>query len=564
MGIYTPGVYHGKAMAVRGRIFLDVTCSENRMENIVITEHQEILGQAYGLETTPFECFIPAILQYQSLAVPFVVGAEAVCRAIVKAVSFCVNAAGGDAEALKAVPVPVPPKKPDSVLKTDVLVLGSGIAGLSAAVEARYCGADVVLVEKQDIVGGSSCISGGKLMAAGTKTQKAQGIYDTPAQMFDFLKETAGTYLNDTRVRYFTEEATPNLEWLEEQGFEIQDVEAPHASVLPWRVHNSMGCVGQSMGWGGGFIVPLYQRFGELGGKTLLHTGLTSLLMEDGRVTGAVAQDIHDGSTVTIHAKAVILATGGYAANRAVVEARYPWMQGYYYNCPESSQGDGARAAEEIGARNTKHPYLQTMLLNVHSGMGVNEEFGLIVTKEGKRFTNEYQFHSIVGAALADTGSNGAWYLTCGDEAAEFPQLALALRLPETCHGDSVAALAEAMGVPAETLCATVERYNALCDDGFDEDFEKPAEKMLALRGETYFAVPLTTASSITFGGLEIDISAQVLDEKRQAIPGLYAAGEVANTGNFGKAVPACGYSLGHALHFGRVAARAATGHALL
>lgn len=346
----------------------------------------------------------------------------------------------------------------------------------------------------------------------------------------------------------------------------MQDVEPPHASVLPWRVHNSMGCHGQTMGWGGNFIVPLYRRFTKLGGKVYRHTALKELVTENGRVTGAVAEDTHDGSLLKISAGAVILCTGGYAANRELVEARYPWMKGYYYNCPDSNQGDSARAAEAAGALNYHHPSLQTMLLNVRSGAGVNEEPGLIVTKEGRRFTNEYQFHSIVGEALAETGCNKAWYLSCGEEAcARTPHspLAYALQLPETCRADSVDALAEQMGVAPDVLEATVVRYNKLCDQKFDEDFGKPAPELLALRGPVYYAVPLQTATSITFGGLYIDVCAHVLDKDRNVIPGLFAAGEVANTGNFGKAVPSCGYSLGHALHFGRVAARMATGNAM-
>lgn len=564
---HTPGTYEGKAFAVRGVLHLAVTLSENRIEKIEVTKHDEIFGQAYGLETTAFEAFIPKIIAYQSLSVPLIVGAEAVCRAIIKAVSRAITASGADPTPLFSVPVPAAPKKPDTTIETDVVIFGSGMAGMAAAVEAKLCGADVVLVEKQDIIGGSSCISGGKLMAAGTKTQKALGIEDTPARMFDFLKASAGYFLDDAKIRSFTEAANKNLEWLVSQGYEIQDVEPAHPSVLPWRVHNSMGCHGQTMGWGGGFIIPLYHRFMELGGKLYLHTALKELNLTSGRVTGALAEDIHDGSKLQIKAKAVILATGGYAANRALVEARYPWMKGYYYNCPDANQGDGARAAQKVGALNYHHPSLQTMLLNVRTGMGVNEESGLLLTPEGKRFTNEYQFHSIVGEALAETGFHKAWYITCGEEkAARTPHspLAMSLLLPETCKAENLTALAEQMEVSPEVLTASITRYNKLCAQKFDEDFGKPASELLALNGPVYYAVPLQTATSITFGGLYIDANARVMDKDRNVIPGLFAAGEVANTGNFGRAVPSCGYSLGHALHFGRMAARTAAGHAAI
>ena len=545
MASYTPGTYTGKGYGVRGKVILEVTFSEDRITDIKIVKHKEIYGQAYGLESSPFEHYIPKIIEHQSLAVPMVVGAEVVCGAIVHAVASCVEQAGGDADALKKVPVPVPAKKPDRTIDADVVVFGSGLAGLSAAVEAADCGAKVVLVEKQGIVGGSSAISGGKLIAADTRMQRAQGIYDSPQELFGFLKNAAGGFLDDPKINYFCYHANENLEWLIKMGHEVQDLEAPHGSQLPWRIHNCIGGEGQTMGWGGSFIVPLNNRFHELGGTTLLNTALTELIREDGRVVGAKAVDTQDGSTVTFHAsQGVILGTGGYAANRELVESKFPWMKDYYYNCPDSR------------ARNYQHPYLQTMLLHDRSGAGVNEESGLIVTRSGERFCNEYQFHSLVGAELARTGSAGAWYITCGDE--PFQLLNYALTLPDTPKAGSIKELAGKMGVDPEVLENTVNRYNELCRAGFDEDFEKPASQMHELKGPDYYAVFLKPATSITFGGLQIDITGRVLDQEGRIIPGLFASGEVANTGNFGHGVPACGYSLGHALCFGRIAARTA------
>lgn len=563
MAKYTPGTYTGKARGVRGIVIVKVTFSESAITEIKIAKHEEIFGQAYGLATSPFEAYIPKIIEYQSLAVPHVVGAEVVCEAIDKSVAHCVKLAGGSVSALKATEVPKPPKKDDITIETDLVVMGSGIAGLSAAVEAKYCGADVYLIEKQGIIGGSSAISGGKIIAAGSKQQRAVGISDTPEMLFGFLKNAAGTFLDDARISYFCHNANKNLEWLEEQGFVVQDIEPPHASQLPWRVHNSMGCVGQSMGWGGGFMVPLNNKFLELGGNLLLNTALRELIVEDGRVVGAIAEDTLDGRRVTLRAKlGVVIATGGYAANRELVESRYPWMKGYYFNCPNSSQGDGAVAAEKIGARNYQHPYLQTMPLNEQTGVGVNEESGLIVTRRGARFCDEYQFHSVVGSHMAEAGSNGAWYLTCGEE--PFELLKYAIHTPAAIKARSIAELAEKTGTDPETLEKTIERYNYLCGIKFDEDFQKPESELRPLNGPTYYALFLTAATSITFGGLQIDIAAHVLDNDGGIIPGLFAAGEVANTGNFGHCVPSCGYSIGHGLHFGRVAARSACGKALL
>lgn len=563
MAKFNPGVYAGRAFGVRGMINLEVTFSETELTKIEVVKHDEIYGQAYGLDNMPFESYIPKIVEHQSLALPKIIGADQVCLAIDKAVGRCIQEAGGDLEAFKNKEVPRPVKKEDRTIETEVLVFGTGLAGMAAAVEAKASGADVVLVEKQSIIGGSSMICGGKIIAAGSKHQSGQGILDTPQMLFDFLKDAAGNFLDDDKINYFCYHATENLEWLEAMGHVVEDVEPAHSSILPWRIHNAVGGQGQTMGWGGSYIIPMYKKFIELGGQLILDTALTELLVEDGRVVGAKAQDTQDGSQISFRAsKGVILCTGGFGANREMVESRYPWMKDYFYNCPESSQGDGARVAEAIGARNYQHPYIQTMLLHDRSGAGVNEESGLIVTREGKRFCNEYQFHSKVGSELAKTGSPGAWYISCGKE--PFPLLNYAISLEGTLKADSIESLAVQMGLVPETLAATVKRYNFLCEEAFDEDFGKPASEMKALTGPDYYAVFLKPATSISFGGLEIDIAAQVLDKKGKIIPGLYASGEVANTGNFGHGVPSCGYSLGHALHFGRVAARSACGRELL
>ncbi len=565
MAKYKAGTYTGKRYGVKGKIILEVSFSENEIIDIKIIKHREIYGQAYGLESSPFEHWIPKIIKYQSLNIPYVIGAEVVCKAIVAAVSDCVEQADGDLYELKNKKVPTPLKKENRVIETEFVVFGSGIAGLSAAVEAKYCGADVLLVEKQGIIGGSSAICGGKIMAAGTKTQISKGILDTPQMQFDFLKKAAGSFLDDDKINYFCYHSAENIDWLTEQGFKVQDVEAPHSSQLPWRIHNSMGGGGQTMGYGGGFIVPLNNKFHELGGKTILNTALTELIVENNRVVGAKAKDVIDGSIITIKAsKGVFIGTGGFAANRELVESRYPWMKNYYYNCPESSQGDGARIAESIGAKNYKHPYLQTMMLNENTGVGVNEEPSLIINLEGKRFCNEYQFHSLVGAEMAKTGSAGGWYITCGEEVEKYPLLKYSLGTKEAIKANSIEELAKKIDVDFKNLNDTISRYNYLCDIGFDEDYQKPKSEMRAIRGDIYYAIFLRPATSITFGGLEIDISAHVLDKNNKIIPGLFASGEVANTGNFGCGVPSCGYSIGHALHFGRVAARSACGRELL
>ena len=133
--------------------------------------------------------------------------------------------------------------------------------------------------------------------------------------------------------------------------------------------------------------------------------------------------------------------------------------------------------------------------------------------------------------------------------------LAWGVTMENVPHAATIAELAEQIGMDASALEATVTRYNELCEKGEDEDFGKPAEYMIPVEGETYYAFYMTPGSSVTFGGLQIDTDAHVLDTNDQPISGLYAAGEVAFTGLFDAEYPCCGMAIGSAVYYGRVAA---------
>ena len=128
------------------------------------------------------------------------------------------------------------------------------------------------------------------------------------------------------------------------------------------------------------------------------------------------------------------------------------------------------------------------------------------------------------------------------------------LSLDSTPKAESVEALAEMIGVDPAVLSATVARYNELCEKGADEDYGKPADKMLALNGPIYAAIKLSPAVTVTYGGVVTDEKARVLTEDGSVIEGLYAAGETANVGLFGSEYPCCGMAIGSAVYFGRIA----------
>ena len=373
--------------------------------------------------------------------------------------------------------------------------------------------------------------------------------------------------MDASKNRYLVEHLNETLDWLGTMGYQVQDVEAIHVSLQPWRVHNSMGGGGQTNGQGGEITTPLTHHYvDKLGGEILYNTALKELLTDEhGTVNGAVCEKL-DGSKLTVYAKkGVILATGGYSRNKEMC-ARYP-VAHYFSTTPKSNVGEGLIAAEKIGARNFVHPGIQVVYTSLTCGIGINDESGLIVNERGERVVNEWSYQYHVSDALAASGSNCGWYITSGDEPYSGVQYGFKQAVEGTSRdkaADSIEELAAMIKCDPAVLRATFDRYSELVDKGVDEDFGKPSRFLHPINGPKYAALRLHPCVTVTFGGLETDVAARVLDTEGRPIPGLYAAGEVADTGMFGTEYPTCGTSIGGALFYGRIAGRVASGQSML
>ena len=352
MASYNPGTYEGAGRGYGGKLIVNVTVSENRIESVKVTQHKEYRGIAWGLNTTPIERYPKLIVEYQTLNIPTVDGADLTCAAILDATAAALKAAGASKEdiaALKAAPAPKAPEYQDEVRTVDVVVCGAGAGGLAAAIEAKLAGAEVVIVEKQGITGGATARSGGKLLGAGTKWQKKQGLYDNTDMVYDYLMDVGnrnGKFMDASKNRYLVDHLNQTLDWLtsieatvkgdpaevlaqpweplskpvEKDGvlkthFDVLDVEPIHVSLQPWRVHNSPGGGGQTNGEGGEISTPLTLYYeNDLGGEIIYDTAMNEILTDEAGVVTGVTCTRKGGAKLTLYArKGVILATGGYA-----------------------------------------------------------------------------------------------------------------------------------------------------------------------------------------------------------------------------------------------------------
>lgn len=605
MAVFIPGIYSGHGKGYRGNVELLLTLSETRIERVQITSHNEVRGIAWGLNNTPIECYPKQIVEYQSLNLPLIVGAEVTCRAILSATEAALKSAGvgmEELEKLKTQGGPAILQSENEERVVDILVCGAGAGGLAAAIEAKLAGAEVLVVEKQGISGGSTARSGGKLLGAGTKWQKDRGIHDSPESVYQYLIDVGNrrkNYMDASKTRYLVDHLNDTLCWLESltaeicgdeeeilqqpwqelskpvknsEGklvthFTVQDVEAIHESLQPWRVHNSPGGGGQTNGEGGEISAPLTLFYeNNLRGEIQYNTALRELLTdENGSVVGAVCQRA-SGEQLTIHTRrGVVLATGGYARNEEMVN-RYP-VKGYFSNAPKGNIGDGLIAAEKIGAYNFEHPAVQVVYTSLTCGIGINNESGLIVNDKGERVVNEWSYQYTVSDAIAKSGSNVGWYITSGKE--PYPGVQFGYKMAingksKDPSAKSIEDLAKKIGCDPKTFKATWERYMEMVETGEDEDFGKPACFLHPINGPRFVALRMHPCVTVTFGGLETDLAARVLRKDGRIIPGLYAAGEVAGTGMYGTQYPTCGTSIGGALFFGRIAGRMLSDQAML
>ncbi|MCI5928343.1 MAG: FAD-dependent oxidoreductase [Pseudoflavonifractor capillosus] len=557
VGGYTAGTYTAEAKGRNGAIVVSVTFSEDSIESVEVTEQAETYGLAWGLTTSPVEVLPEEIVRCQSLGVDSISGATLTSAAIKQAVADCVTQAGGDAEALKSAPVDRP-EPTDETYDADVVVVGAGAAGLSAAIAANDQGAKVIVLEKQGVTGGATARSGGKIVAAGTKWQEAHGITDTPKMMFDYFKEIGGDLIDDDLLKLYCDRSAENMEWLESKGVVFQDVEAIHSALSPWRVHNPQGGGGQKTGGSGNgaqITVPLTKDLEESGVEILYNVCADELLCSDAGVVEGISGVRPDGSRVTVNAKSVVLCTGGYAQNKEMMERYAETTEGFMTLVPTSNTGDGLVMAEAVGAQIFDSPATQVIYVSKTCGVGIKEEAGLIVNARGERVVNEYTYQYHVGQGIANSGCSYGYYIASAAD--PNPTVQYGLTLESTPHAATAAELAEHIGVDPAVLEATISRYNELCALGVDEDFGKPQDKMVPIEGEIY-ALRLDPSVTVTYGGLVTDTSARVLDENNQPISGLYAAGEVAFTGLCGEGYPSCGLAVGTAAFFGRVAGESA------
>lgn len=410
----------------------------------------------------------------------------------------------------------------------DVVVIGSGGAGMSAAISAKQAGTNVAIFEKMPVIGGNTTKSSGGMNASETKFQKEQGIDDTNDLFYEeSLKGGKGT--NDPELlRYLVDNSAEAIDWLDSIGITLSDVSFS-GGFSKARIHRPAD--GSAVG---GYLVNgLYNNLMENKIPIFVNADVTEIIEKDGAASGIKVTV--DGKKKTISAKAVVDAAGGFGANMDMITELKPELKGYVTTNHEGATGDGIALAQKLGAATVQleqiqiHPtvYQEEGKAPFLVSEAIRGEGAILVNAQGNRFYNEMETRDNVSAAINALPESYAYVVFDQGLREHSKSIDTYEEKGMTVKADSIEELAKAIGVSEENLKATVESWNKYVADKKDADFGRTTGMDRDLSKAPYYAIKVSPGIHHTMGGLKINTNTEVLKEDGQAIPGLYAAGEV-------------------------------------
>lgn len=441
----------------------------------------------------------------------------------------------------------------------DVVVIGSGGAGLSAAIMAKEAGASVVVLEKQAYLGGNTNFASGGMNAAGTKQQIEAGVTEDSPELFYQDTMKGGHNLNNPELlKTLTENAKYAEEWLMDlgAGFCFRKGRGGGQSIA--RGHGP--CDGSAVG--PVVLKTLMNRIQKDGIEVRRSNNVVDITMKDGAVTGVVVKTPKGDQT--IDAKAVVLATGGFGANMDMVTKYRPELKGFATTNHPGAQGDGIVLAEKIGASLTDIEQIQIHPSVVkRDGHLISESMrargAILINHEGKRFCNELLTRDVVSQNVLKQTKGEAYILY--DESI-FKSNKLSRGYYEhgySVKGDTLDDLAAKIGVPADALKATMADYKTAFDTKIDKAFGRP-EMVIPLNEAPYYAALISPGIHHTMGGVTINPKTEVISVKGAPIPGFFAAGEVTGGVHGGNRIG--GNAVADIVTFGRIAGTNAAAYA--
>jgi len=459
---------------------------------------------------------------------------------------------GKIAARVPSVSLPVVKKIPAKIRtdKTDIVIIGAGATGLTAAITAHDRGKKIIVLEKMPITGGNSQLAAGGMNAAGTALQKAKGISDSVDLMVRDTMKGGKNLNNPELVKLLANDSAAAVDWLMSIGADLSDV-GRLAGASAARAHRPRG--GAAVG---AHITQVLKKNAEDRKIDIRVNSRVVKILEDGkgRATGVLVEGKHS-KLYKIAAGAVIVATGGFSANPERVASYQPAYKGMTTSNQPGATGDGITLGSTAGADLVDmkeiqiHPTVaagsRILITEAVRGNGA-----ILINHEGKRFVNELTTRDAASAAiLAQTGKSAFLVFDEGIRKS-LKQIEGYFHLNLVISGAGIADLAAKIKVPATELEATIAAYNKAVDEKNDAAFKRP-DMPRSLKTPGFYAIEIMPGIHYTMGGLKINTGMQVIAKDGKPIAGLYAAGE--GTGGVHGANRLGGNSITQTIAFGRI-----------
>ncbi len=579
------------------------------LENGEITDvTAEGPGETDGIGSKAIDQLPGDIVAGNTLDVDAVSGATVTSNAIIEAVTAALAEAGLTPEDLEAKEVEKDAAT-DSVKDVDVVVVGAGGAGLIAAMTAKDAGKSVLVLESTAMAGGNSVRSTGGMNAGPTEFQDSNefgeeaGVEKTLAnaanysgENADIVKELAATVqtqwdeykanpdgyfdslelfeldtmiggsgLNDIElVKTLAENSADAIDWLDENGATLHNVAAFGGASVK-RIHRPVNAEGKVVSVGA-YVLPILEKdVADRGIEVLYNTTAEKLLKDSGKVVGVEAKG-SQGETVTVNAKAVVLATGGFGANNDMVKELNPALDGYITTNAPGILGQGIKMAQAIGADTVDMEQIQ-LHPTVHVAddgsanlitEGLRGDGAILVNQEGQRFYDEVSTRDKVSDAENHQTGGYAWLIVDQKMYDASTVIQGYVNKGWTVTGASPEELAAEMNIDPAALAETISTWNGYVEAKNDPDFGRTS--FAAPLEGTLYALTVQPGIHHTMGGLKIDTECRVIGNDNVAIDGLFAAGEV--TGGVHGSNRLGGNAVADFTVFGRIAGASAASYA--
>ena len=552
----------GTGVGKHGDVTVSVTFDGGKITDIKVVKEQENKVLARGVYTDLKD----QVIATNSADLDVISGATFTSKGFLDAVKDAAKKAGvtlskADKKAIKKVAKDLP-----KTSSYDVVVVGAGGAGFSAAIEAKNAGANVVLLEKMPAVGGNSLISGAEMNAAKNWVQPKLGINDDSPELHAEDTYKGGDMKGDMKViNVMTHNALDAALWCRDYlGVRFED-----DNLFFFGGHSRKRALIPVGHTGTEFITKFQAKADELGIPVITNMKMTDLILDkDGRVSGVKAT--MNGAEYTFNAKGgVVLATGGFGANKEMVKKYNPKIDERFMTTDApGTTGEALYIAEKAGAELVNMGYIQTYpICDPISGvieLIADSRFdgAIMLNQEGKRFVEELDRRDVLSEAILKQTGGYCWVLwndnigkisnTVGTHTTEYEAFTKQ-GIMATC--DDLKCIADFTKIPFDQLKKTVDRVSSMAGKGNDKDFNHRGGLMDMSQGK-YYVIKAVPSTHHTMGGIRINEKAQALTKEGKVIPGLWAAGEVTGVTHGTNRLGGNAYT--DIIVFGRIAGKAA------